>query len=161
MVATSANSAVAELEDRILVIERVFDAPRDLVWRAFTDLKMARQWMGPRDHPSSSMEGDLRVGGKWRGVLRAADGSGDLGQGGEYREIEEPEKLVFTFKWDDRPNDPGRETVVTVLLEEKGDKTRMIFRQELFNTKANRDGHGYGWNSTFDRLAEFLEKEKA
>jgi uncharacterized protein YndB with AHSA1/START domain len=87
-------------DDRVLVIEREFDAPRALVWKMFTDPRHAANWMGPPDYPSVLHEADVRPGGKWRGRLRAVDGSRELGQGGEYREVKEPERLAFTFYWD-------------------------------------------------------------
>jgi uncharacterized protein YndB with AHSA1/START domain len=154
----SGNSAVS---DRELVITHTFAAPRDLVWKMFTDMRHMQQWMGPAEFPASHMEGDLRIGGKWRGTLRASDGSGrELGQGGEFREIREPERLSFTFKWDNRPNDPGFETLITIDFEEEDDDlTVMTFRQSPFNTVANRDGHVYGWNSAFERLDQYLAQE--
>lgn len=137
-----------------LTIVRTFDAPRELVFRLWTDPTHAVRWMGPRDYPAAVFEQDVRVGGKWRGCLRAgpeAQGpQGDLWQGGEFREIVPNEKLVFTFQWDGGP-----ETVVTVILSDTDDgRTRMVFHQTPFDTAPTRDGHGLGWNSSFDRLAE-------
>ncbi|HEX3809455.1 MAG TPA: SRPBCC domain-containing protein [Rhizomicrobium sp.] len=154
----SGNSAT---DDRELIITRTFAAPRDLVWQMFTDMRHMQQWMGPVEFPAASMEGDFRVGGKWRGVLKASDGSGrELGQGGEFREIRAPQRLAYTFKWDDRHNDPGFETLVTIDLEEEDDDvTLMTFRQSPFNTVQNRDGHVKGWNSAFDRLDQYLARE--
>ena len=80
----------------------------------------------------------------------------DLWQGGVYREVVEPERLVFTFAWDQEDGSRGPETLVTIDFVELGGKTRMIFRQSPFNTRSNRDGHSQGWNSAFDRLAEAL-----
>jgi uncharacterized protein YndB with AHSA1/START domain len=151
----TANAAVAH-DDRVLVIERIFDAPRALVWKVFTDPKHAVAWMGPREYPSRFHEADVRPGGKWRGVLRAADSSRELGQGGEYHEVREPERLAFTFYWDQDDGSRGPETLVEIDFVEQGRKTLMIFRQGVFNTSSNRDGHGHGWNSTFDRLADHL-----
>jgi uncharacterized protein YndB with AHSA1/START domain len=122
----------------------------------FTDPRHAANWMGPPDYPSVSHEADVRPGGKWRGRLRATDGSRELGQGGEYREVKEPERLAFTFYWDQDDGSRGPETLVEIDFSERGSKTLMKFRQGVFDTKQNRDGHRVGWNGSFDRFAEYL-----
>ncbi len=160
--ASAGNSAVLEADDRVLIIERVFDAQRELVWDAFTKTEHLMQWMGPRDHPAISYEADARVGGKWRGCLRSTDGKEILWQGGVFHEITPPERIVYTFQWDKRtPDDITFPTLVTITFDDEGGRTRMHFQQTYFNTRANRNGHNYGWNSAFDRLAEFLATEKA
>jgi uncharacterized protein YndB with AHSA1/START domain len=152
-----------------LVIEREFDAPRDLVWKVWTDPAMAAEWAGPRGFTATHMQQDARVGGKWRlclhsdgfdqgdGVLREQN----LWQGGEFREIVPPERVVYTFAWDN-PADVGldlapHETLITVTFAERGNKTAMTFRQEFFLTAGERDGHGKGWSSAFDRFAELVQ----
>ena len=155
------NRAVRDYDDRVLVIERTFDAPRALVWKAFTQTKHIAQWMGPRDYPSKFHDADVRPGGKWRGTLRAVDGSRELGQGGEYQEVKEPERLAFTFYWDQDDGSRGPETLIEIDFTERGGKTLMTFRQGVFNTTQNRDGHNRGWNSSFDRLADYLASAEA
>jgi uncharacterized protein YndB with AHSA1/START domain len=142
---------------RVLVIERVFDAPRERVWKAWADLAQARRWMGPHGFTATHLEGELRPGGTWRACLRRdADGE-DLWQGGVYREVVEPERLVFTFAWDGPDGRPGPETLVTMVFADGGDgRTRMLFRQGVFDTEANRDGHRGGWGECFERLASHL-----
>src|ERR1041385_664551 len=148
-------------DDRVLVIEREFNAPRALVWKMFTDPRHAANWMGPPDYPSVFHEADVRPGGKWRGRLRAVDGSRVLGQGGEYRELKEPERLAFTFYWDQDDGSRGPETLIEIDFAERGGKTLMTFRQGLFDTRQNRDGHNAGWDSCFDRLADYLGTSEA
>jgi uncharacterized protein YndB with AHSA1/START domain len=157
MAASAASSIRTEPQDRVLVIERQFEAPRALVWDAFTQTDHLIRWMGPKNYPAASFEADVRVGGRWRGCLRSTDGGQNLWQGGKYLEVERPYRLVYTFQWDKR-NEQGEtfETIVTVLFEERGEKTLMRFYQSIFNTKSNRDGHIGGWNSGFDRLEEYL-----
>jgi uncharacterized protein YndB with AHSA1/START domain len=158
--ASAGNSAVAD--DRVLIIERVFDAPRDMVWDAFTDPKHLLSWMGPRDHPATVYQADARPGGKWRGCLRSPDGKEELWQSGVFHEVTKPERLVYTFQWDKRSADDHTfATLITIHFTDEGEQTRMRFQQTYFNTKANRDGHNFGWNSGFDRLAEFLAKKRA
>ena len=147
-------------DDRTLVIERLFDAPRALVWKAFTDPKHMVAWMGPRDYPSVLHEADVRPGGKWRGRLRATGDGRELGQGGEYHEVREPERLAFTFYWDEEDGSRGPETLVEIDFAERGDKTLMTLHQAPFQSDFQRDDHDGGWNSAFDRLAEQLVKLK-
>ncbi len=142
-------------DDRVLVITRVFDAPRELVWKAWADPDMALQWSGPRDHPAISVEGDFRVGGKYRTVLKSKETGELLGHGGVYRDIVENKLLAFTFAWD---RDNGeQDMLVTLTFEDAGkDKTRFTLRQERFSSVEERDGHNGGWTSAFDRLEELL-----
>lgn len=78
-------------------------------------------------------------------------------QGGVYREAVEPERLIFTFAWDGADGRPGPETLVTIRFADHGDgRTRMTFRQGVFDTEANRDGHREGWTECFERLAEHV-----
>jgi len=153
-----------------LVIDRVFDAPRDLVWKVWTSPELASEWMGPRGFKATHFEQDARVGGKWRLCLHSDGfdvGDGelrvlDLWQGGVFREIVPPERVVYTFEWEtDMGFPPGEETLVTVTFTEQGSKTAMRFQQQFFQSEANRDGHVKGWNSTFDRLAELVVLSKA
>jgi len=81
----------------------------------------------------------------------------DLRQGGENREVIAPERLVYTFKWEDNPGMSSNvETVVTVTFEENRGKTTMNFHQAFFVTTGDRDGHMRGWNSCFDKLQDYL-----
>jgi uncharacterized protein YndB with AHSA1/START domain len=155
------NSAVLEADDRVLVIERVFNAPRETVWTAFTDPKHLLQWMGPRPHPATVFEADVRPGGKWRGCLSSTENGEKLWQGGVFHEVTRPERLVYTFQWDKQhADDHTFATLITIDFADEGEQTRMRFEQTYFNTKANRDGHNFGWNSAFDRLDEALAKER-
>jgi uncharacterized protein YndB with AHSA1/START domain len=153
-----APAPVMEPEERVLVITRTFDAPRELVWKVWTDPSHARHWMGPRGFTATHFEQDARPGGKWRGCLRGDDGSRELWQGGVFREIVEPERIVYTFAWDREDGSRGHETLVTITFAEQDGKTRMTFHQAVFDSAGQRDGHRGGWNSTFDRLAEYLAK---
>jgi len=144
-----------------LVLERVFDAPRALVWRAWTDHDQAVKWMGPATCPAKKIEGDFRPGGKWRTILDGTQQGRDLCHGGEYREIVEPERLVFTFAWDETPEMPGNEMLVELTFEELGPKkTKVTLRQTQFLNVEQRDGHTIGWSGTFDRLEAFLSKKE-
>jgi uncharacterized protein YndB with AHSA1/START domain len=138
-----------------LTITRVFDAPRGLVFEMWTDPAHAVHWWGPREYPATHLEMDVRPGGAWRNCLTSPETGKELWQGGVFREVVPPERLVFTFSWEEE-GERGLETLVTVTFADEGGKTRMTFHHAPFQTVAERDGHGYGWNSTFDRLVEHL-----
>jgi uncharacterized protein YndB with AHSA1/START domain len=144
-----------------LVIERVFDAPRALVWQAWTDPVQMLKWGGPRSHPMTHAEGEIKPGGKWRACLRSLESGEDLWQGGVYHEIVEPEKMVYTFHWEDDDGKPENEMLMTLTFEEQGaKKTKLTLHQTEFRSVEQRDGHRGGWSSALDRLEEFLGKEQ-
>ena len=151
----SASAQAKAKDDFTLVITREFDAPRSLVYEAWTNKAHALKWSGPRDFPVVETDHDVRPGGKWRGCLKGPEGQ-KLWQGGEYREVVPNERLVFTFGWDEDKGKPGAETLITIVFTDKGEKTEMVFTQEGLATASSRDGHRGGWNSSFDRLEEFL-----
>ncbi len=149
-------SAVATLlAQRDLVITRYFDAPRELVFKMWTDPAHVRQWWGPRDYPATQLSIDARPGGQWRNCLTGTQDGRALWQRGVFREVVPPQKLVFTFAWEDDSHH-GPETVVTVTFAQEGGRTKMTMWQTPFESESNRDGHGFGWNSTFNRLEEHL-----
>lgn len=87
--------------ERNLVITRTFDAPRDLVWQAWTDPARAIAWWGPRAHPATAMEMDVRVGGAWRICLTGVADGRALWQHGVFRDVDRPRRLAFTFVWEE------------------------------------------------------------
>lgn len=139
-----------------LVITRVFDAPRRLVFKAWTDPAMLVRWMGPRQYPAVSYRADVRPGGAWRACLRATGDGPDYWQGGVYREVVPDRRLVFTFAWDPPHPAHGAEMLVEIDFADQDDRTRMVFRQTGLPSAAERDGHRGGWTSTFDRLEALL-----
>jgi uncharacterized protein YndB with AHSA1/START domain len=146
---------IATMAKRELLIERVFDAPRELVFWAWTDLEHARKWFGPKDHPATHLTMDVRPGGRWRACLRSIETGKQLWVGGVYREIVPPDWLVFTFAWEE-DGERGLETLVEIILTERDGKTHLAFRQTPFQSDSERDGHRGGWSSAFDRLDELL-----
>lgn len=141
-----------------LNMQRVFDAPRALVWKAWTTPEVMVLWLGPVEWPAVSVSMDFQVGGEWRACLRSPDTGQDLWQGGVYREIVPEERLVFTFKWDESHEDgPPVETLVTVQLSDAaGGGTLMDFTHEGLKSEQSLVGHRHGWTSTFERLEAFL-----
>jgi uncharacterized protein YndB with AHSA1/START domain len=145
--------------DRELVLTRLMHAPRELVFAAFTDPQQLRRWWGPKDYPATHVEMDVRVGGRWRNCLTATADGRELWQHGVFREVSPPSHLAFTFVWEEE-GERGLETLVTITLVDEGGETRLTLRQTPFHSIAERDGHGGGWSSSFDRLNEFLAGAK-
>jgi len=149
------DSAAAEPTAYTLVIERVFDAPRELVFRAWVEPRHLVRWLGPRGFTGTVMAMDARPGGAYRFHLRSAEGS-EYWQQGVFREIAEPERFVRTCVWADATGNPtGPETLMTVTFEEQGGKTKLTF-QQVFESSAARDEHRIGTASALDRLEQYL-----
>jgi len=153
---SAANKRDARSAEQTLVIKRTFDAPRDLVWKVWSDPEQAKQWWGPDGFTAPVVELDARPGGKWRALMRSPDGK-DIWQHGVYREIVPPEKISFTFIWDAQPD---HEMLVSITFAERGKKTEMIFRQGIFESVDDRNGHEGGWSQSFDRFAAYLKTVK-
>jgi uncharacterized protein YndB with AHSA1/START domain len=98
---------------------------------------------------------DVRPGGAYRACMRSPEGTRHCRRG-VYREVVTPERLVFTFAWEDAHGDPGHEMVVTVTFADIGGKTTLTLHQAVFETVAARDDHRRGWISTIERFAEYL-----
>ncbi|MDB4978373.1 MAG: polyketide cyclase [Candidatus Peribacteria bacterium] len=138
-----------------LTITRTFSVPREAVWLAWTNGDRIRQWSCPKDFEITLGETDLRVGGTYRCVMVAPDGTEHIVVG-EYKEMVEPEKLVMTHAWEN-DGEAGPETIVTVHLADNGDgTTTMMFHQTGFLYEDDRDGHRDGWNECFDKLEKLL-----
>ena len=148
------NSAKAGGE---LVMRRTFDAPRELVFRAWTESQLLAQWSCPRGFTFTEQRGELRVGGAFFARMRSPEGT-EHRLRGVYREIVPPERLAFTHCWVDESGAPGPETLVTVSLTERDGRTEMLFRQGFFTSVEARDGHEHGWSSSFERLTELLRE---
>ena len=144
-----------KIAERTFTLERVFDAPVELVWRCWTEKEHLAQWSRPRGFTIPRSEGDLRVGGKWHATMHPTQGP-DLGVGGEYREIVPLRRLVMTHAWDDETGRPRHWTTVTVTFEALGKRTKVTLVQTGFDSDESRDGHRGGWSESLDVLAEHL-----
>src|SRR5438128_8565437 len=120
--------------EREIVLTRIFNAPRRLIFDALTRPELLERWFGPRGRSLVVCEVDLRVGGAWRFVLRGPDGR-DMGMRGVYREIVPPDRSVHTESFDDFP---GESVVTTVLVVEQGGKTTLT-GTILYESKEIRD----------------------
>lgn len=140
-----------------LRITRTFEAPREKVFRAWTDPEIMKRWMAPSDEYATRIpELELRVGGRYRLEMEYSDGK-VYAVAGTYREIRAPEKLVYTWKWVaglENPDFP--ETLVTVVFREKGRATEVVMTHELLPDEKERESHEKGWSGCFERLGKVL-----
>lgn len=142
-----------------LVLTRDFAAPRERVFAAWTDVRQASRWWGPRDFTMLSCEMDVRPGGAWRRRMRAPDGS-VIEKRGVYREVAAPERLVFTYLTK-RPGILDPETLVTVTFTDLGQRTRVTLHQSALESDVARIDHQGGWTGALERLATFVATDGA
>ena len=154
------NLKVTLPSDREIAMTRVFDAPRRLVYAAFTRPELIQRWLGPRGWTLPVCEVDLRVGGKYRYVGEGPDGT-RLGWGGVFKEIEHERRIVHTEAFDDYPG----EALITNVWTESGGKTTIELTM-LLASKEVRDaiiasGMEHGAAESYDRLEEMLAEQAA
>jgi uncharacterized protein YndB with AHSA1/START domain len=136
-------------------ITRVFEAPRERVWREWTEPERFADWFGGAEGevPPSSVAMNVRVGGAWRLTMRVR--GGEISWHGEYRELVEPERIVFTLS--DQSTPDAEHALVIVELGDVGEgRTEMRFEQRGSLSPAQTSEARYGWSRFFDRLAERL-----
>ena len=138
-----------------LVIHRVYDAPREHVYAAWTDPKLAAQFLGPGGVQATNVEMDVRPGGAYRIVMHHDDGE-DWAVGGVYREVVPPQRLSMTWKWkEDDPKDE-HESLLTIELFDRNGKTELVLTHEQLLSIESRERHTGGWNAILDQLAGTL-----
>ncbi len=165
---TAKTSVGARSAKPELVITRVFDAPRELVFRAWTEPEHLVRWWGPNGFTTPVCKIDLRPGGVWHLCMRSPDGR-DYWSKGIYREIVVPERIVTTDFFSDEdgnlvqpaqyglPADWPAEMLLTVTFTEQEGRTKLTVRQSVSLALARSIGAVDGWNQSFDRLAEQLK----
>ncbi|BCA56907.1 activator of HSP90 ATPase [Nitrospira sp. KM1] len=158
------NTKTQEANELKLVITRIFDAPRDIMWRAWTDTERFKQWFKSKDGMNIlSVKMDVRVGGRYRIQTRHPE-SEYFTSVGVYREVHSPERLLFTWAWEKDGSEPDfgeaepPETLVTVEFHACGKQTEMVFTQTTFASAQSRDNHSRGWSAYFDQLAKFVKQ---
>jgi uncharacterized protein YndB with AHSA1/START domain len=142
----------ATVEDTTLEITRMFDAPAASVFNAWLNREEWQAWIGPEGMNCDIPLLEPRVGGRYRITMRLSDGR-VVPVAGVFKSIDSPRRLVFTWGWE---GDPSRESLITITLREKGDKTELTLRQEGLGSVSNRDDHGKGWNSALNKLVAYL-----
>jgi uncharacterized protein YndB with AHSA1/START domain len=154
-------SATSEFGEGTVEITRVFDAPRALVWQAWTDPKMMAQWFAPRGFTTSVPVLDLRVGGALRIVMHGPDGN-DYPAACEFREIVAPEWLVFINNAVDKDGNILLEGLITVTFAQQRGKTTMTLHTRAVGrvpiAKQMLAGMQVGWTQTIDKLEELVAK---
>ena len=157
------SNTVSETER--MVVTRIFDAPRELVWKAWTDPKYVMQWWGPKGFTAPVCQMDFRVGGKYLCCMRSPDGQ-ELWTGGEYHEIVPHEKIVCSMYFSDsegnkvEPAHYGIEHEAidnaydVITFEDFGDgQTKLTFVGNETRENAEKSGQVEGWNQIFDKFA--------
>lgn len=152
-----ARATGEEGDGHTLVMHRTFDAPRILVWKAWTEANHLLRWMCPAEFKVLFAENDLRIGGKWRSGMRSPEGE-DFIHCGEYLEVEKPSRLVFTHTWESNRLEPRANTKITVVLNEAGGKTQMIFVHAGLATEESACSHQHGWTGAFENLAQLASE---
>jgi uncharacterized protein YndB with AHSA1/START domain len=169
------SKITAEPVKQEIVITRVFDAPRELVWKAWTEPERMMRWWSPKGWTMPSCKLDVRVGGKYLFCHRTPEGE-DVWVTGIYREIAPLERIVFTLCFADehgnvvpashygvpasyyeKDADVPQEMLVTVTLEDRGGKTKVTAVQSGLPSRKFSAGATQGWNESFDKLAESLK----
>jgi len=165
---TKTDPATKSVEQE-LIITRIFDAPRELVWKAWTDPERVKRWWGPKNFTAPVSKIDLRVGGTYLNCMRSPEGK-DYWSTGVYREIVEPSLLVCTDSFADEKGkvvpashygmegDWPLELRISITFEETGGKTTMTLRHEGIPAGQMSELTEAGWNESFDKLAEYLAK---
>jgi len=155
---TTGTLTVTTPTDRDIVLRRVFDAPRRMVFDAFTKPELLKRWFGARGWNLVVCQVDLRVGGTWRFASRGPDGT-DMGHGGMYREIVPPDRLVYTELFDDQSY-PGESLITHDFVEQNGKTT--LTSTLLYASQESRDivlsyPMERGVAQGYDRLDELLQ----
>jgi uncharacterized protein YndB with AHSA1/START domain len=139
-----------------MTITRVFDAPRERVWREWTEPERFADWYGGShaEVPVATVSMDVREGGAWRATMFAGPDRRQIDWKGEYLEVVEPERLVFTVT--DRPEDEARELVIVAFTDLGDGRTEMHFEQRGHMSAEQYKAAGKGWGTFFDRMDERL-----
>jgi len=156
--ATAGKLEVSARGDLEIVGVRVFDAPRELVYRAFTERDLVSRWWGLREGTTIIDKFEPKPGGAWRIIGRDKDGNEDAFRG-EFRELTPPERVVQTFEWEGLP---GHISVETLTLEDLDGRTK-VTSVSTFDTTEDRDGMlesgmETGMSEAYDQLAELIEE---
>jgi uncharacterized protein YndB with AHSA1/START domain len=161
-----------DIKERVLIITRIFDAPKELLWKAWTQPEAIKLWWGPKAFTAPVFKIDLRVGGETFSCMRSPEGKDFCGKG-IYREVVPPERLVMTDSFADEQGnivsasyygmspDFPRELLITVTFEDHDGKTKMTLKHSGIRGISDVDYSGMkqGWEESFDKLAEYLAAE--
>lgn len=141
-------------EGLILELNRVLPAARPLVFEVFTDPNELARWWGPEGFSTPSLEFDPRVGGSYRIEMQPPE-SDAFYLTGDFRVVDPPARLAYTFRWED-PDPDDVETLVDLSFRDFGESTEVVLTQGRFKTEARRTLHRDGWTDSFDKLEALL-----
>jgi uncharacterized protein YndB with AHSA1/START domain len=141
-----------------ITITRVFEAPRELVWKEWTEPERFADWYGGTtcEIPISTVSMDVRPGGTWKATMFCEPGRREINWEGAYREVVEPERLAFTVTDQPGDEDHNRDVVIVVLTDLGDDRTEMLFEQRDHMTPEQYEAAEQGWQGFFDRIEERL-----
>jgi uncharacterized protein YndB with AHSA1/START domain len=137
-----------------LVLQRLIDAPPELVFAVWSDPAHVAAWWHPEGFTTPAFDMDFRVGGGWRFCIRK-DGQ-DTWASGTYREIAAPARIAFTFRWQTGDSAHLPDSLVAVTFEPRGEQTLLTLRQEPFAADAERHRHGQGWSQLLESFDAFV-----
>jgi uncharacterized protein YndB with AHSA1/START domain len=137
-----------------LELTRTLPAPRSAVWSAMTKAEQFARWWGPKGFTAPTVDFEPRVEGRYRIAMQPPDGE-LFHLHGEFREVDPPSRLAYTFVWDP-PNPDDRETVVTLSLRDRGEQTEVSLNQGEFATEERWALHEGGWSDSFEKLERLL-----
>ena len=158
------NSEVQKPDNATLVLRRMLKAPQERAFKAWTSPEQIQQWMRPEPGmvvPLVRM--DLRVGGKFRIQMKNPEGEYFTAVG-EFREVNPPERLVYTWDWEKDGGGTefgeveGKVSLITVEFLRRGEQTEFVMTHTRFATVQSRDGHAEGWTRALESFAKFLEE---
>jgi uncharacterized protein YndB with AHSA1/START domain len=145
---------MTEHRARVLRIKRTFDAPLERVFEAWTSEEVLRRWLhGMPGWETPTAEVDLRVGGRIRIVMRDPSGGAESGATGEYRVVDPPHRLLFTWVWDDQPDQPQ---LIELEFSERDGATTVLMTNSSIPTDERCESQQRGWNVCYDNLDRLL-----
>jgi uncharacterized protein YndB with AHSA1/START domain len=165
---TTINDSATKIGERTLVIKRTFDAPREMVWKAWTEPARVMRWWGPKDFTTPVSKIDFRVSGRYLNCMRSPEGK-DYWSTGVYQEIIPLKKIICTDSFADEEGnvvsasfysmspDFPLEMLITVTLEDDKNLTKLTLKHEGFPPGEDFKGAQTSWNESFDKLAEYLK----
>jgi uncharacterized protein YndB with AHSA1/START domain len=144
---------LSAVNETTLLLERLIPAPPEILFRFWTEPAQLVRWWAPDGYVAAFDALDARPGGRWRVVYSNPDGQ-SLAVSGVYRTVEPPNRLAFTWAWDDEHGARGHESEIVVTIEATPGGSRLMLLQTRFESRRARDGHDAGWSAAFARLTK-------
>lgn len=153
------NTAISKEQKHTITLSKNFNAPADKIFTAWTDPEMLRLWFGPEGVKTKSASIDLRIGGEYSFTMVLPDGNKVVHRG-EYRIIERPTKIAFTWILEGQACEGSAEhhaeTLVTLEFSENEDITTLVLTHDFLPSESSREAHEFGWHGSLERLGEVV-----